>query len=171
VTTRCGGRLAGVVLVGLLAGCGSGATDANPPAPSSAASAAPEVSAAAPPTGSSPGAAATPGPGAGEPACADYTTTVSTIRGIADALKRGPVLPAGVALFLVGPRMRAAAPDAGDQQLTAARAELVAAIDDLDAQGRALLPAGGNPARDPVQLDPARILVAAAEFERLCSSR
>ena len=109
-----------------------------------------------------------PGPGRNEPACADYTTTVSTVRGIADALKRGPVLPAGVALFLIGPRDPAAAPGADDPQLIAARAELVAAIDDLDAQGRALLPAGGNPARDAVQLDPTRILAAVAEFERVC---
>jgi hypothetical protein len=172
MTARCGRWLAGAAVVGVLAGCG-GAAGSGSSAPSSAApssadpsSAAPSSPAAAPPAASSPGPVS-PAPGS-EPGCADYTTTVSTIRGIADALKRGPVLPAGVALFLLGPRTRAAAPDPADPALTAARAELVAAIDDLDAQGRALLPAGGNPARDAVQLDPARILAAAAEIERLC---
>ncbi|HVH24519.1 MAG TPA: hypothetical protein VNA11_18900 [Pseudonocardia sp.] len=46
----------------------------------------------------------------------------------------------------------------------------MAAIDDLDAQARALLPPGGNAARDPVQLNPTRILAAAAEIERLCGT-
>ena len=55
-------------------------------------------------------------------------------------------------------------------ELAAARTELVAAIDDLDAQARALLPPGGSATRDPVQLDPTRILAAAAEIERLCGS-
>ncbi len=102
--------------------------------------------------------------------CADASVTVSTVRGIADALERGPVLPAGVELFLTGPRADAVAPNATGPELTAARTELVAAIDDLDAQARALLPPGGNATRDPVQLDPARILAAAAEIEQLCGS-
>jgi hypothetical protein len=143
--------LLGAVLVGLLAGCGAAA-----PAPAPGPTAAPAPAAA--------------GAEAGAPACANAPVTISTVRGIADALERGPVLPAGVELFLTGPREAAVAPDPSGPELAAARAELVAAIDDLDAQARALLPPGGNVTRDPVQLNPARILAAAAEIERLCGS-
>ncbi len=149
---------AAVALIGVLAGCGGGAATApTPPA------AVPD-----PPVATTPAAAAAAPTGG---ACADYDKTVSTVRGIADALRRGPVLPAGVDLFLLGPRAQAANPEDADPELVEARAELVAAIDDLDAQGRALLPPGGSAARDPVQLNPDRILAAAAVFERLCSGR
>ena len=143
--------LLGAVLVGLLAGCGAAA-----PAPAPGPTAAPAPAAA--------------GAEAGAPACANAPVTISTVRGIADALERGPVLPAGVELFLTGPREAAVAPDPSGPELAAARAELVAAIDDLDAQAVALLPPGGNVTRDPVQLDPTRIRAAAAELERLCAS-
>jgi hypothetical protein len=145
--------LLGAVLVGLLVGCGAAAPA---PAPAPGPTAAPAPAAA--------------GAEAGAPACANAPVTISTVRGIADALERGPVLPAGVELFLSGPREAAVAPDPSGPELAAARAELVAAIDDLDAQARALLPPGGNVTRDPVQLNPARILAAAAEIERLCGS-
>jgi hypothetical protein len=143
--------LLGAVLAGLLAGCGAAAPV---PAPGPTAATAPAAA----------------GAEAGAPACANAPVTISTVRGIADALERGPVLPAGVELFLTGPREAAVAPDPSGPELAAARAELVAAIDDLDAQARALLPPGGNVTRDPVQLNPARILAAAAEIERLCGS-
>jgi hypothetical protein len=148
--------LVGAALVGLLAGCGAAAPTAVP-------AAAPGPTAAPTPAGAA-------GAEAGAPACANAPVTISTVRGIADALERGPVLPAGVELFLTGPREAAVAPDPSGPELAAARAELVAAIDDLDAQARALLPPGGNVTRDPVQLNPARILAAAAEIERLCGS-
>ena len=144
--------LLAAVLFGLVTGCGAAAPTAAP-APG--------------PTAPAPAAA---GAEAGAPACANAPVTISTVRGIADALERGPVLPAGVELFLTGPREAAVAPDPSGPELAAARAELVAAIDDLDAQARALLPPGGNVTRDPVQLNPARILAAAAEIERLCGS-
>jgi hypothetical protein len=149
--------VAAVGLAGLLAGCGSAApADPAPPTP------------ADPP--SSPAPRGAPGAEAGGPACVDSDITVSTVRGIADALERGPVLSAGVELFLTGPREQAATPQAAGPELTRARAELVAAIDDLDAQARTLLPPGGNAARDPVQLNPTRILAAADEIERLCGT-
>lgn len=150
--------LAAGALVGLLAGCGSGTS--TPAAPASE----PGPPAAAATSRAPDGAAAE----TDAAACADADITVSTVRGIADALERGPVLPAGVELFLTGPREKAAAPDDTGPELAAARAELVAAIDDLDTQAQALLPPGGNITRDPVQLNPTRILAAAAEIERLC---
>jgi hypothetical protein len=148
---------AAVALIGVFAGCGGGGAATAPT---------PQAAVPDPPVATTPAAAAPTGG-----ACADYDKTVSTVRGIADALRRGPVLPAGVDLFLLGPRAQAANPEDADPELVAARAELVAAIDDLDAQGRALLPPGGNAARDPVQLNPDRILAAAAVFERLCGGR
>ena len=147
--------LAVAVLAGLLAGCGGPAPTAGPAEPAPATAAAP---------------APVRGVEAGAPACADAPVTISTVRGIADALERGPVVPAGVELFLTGPRESAAAPGGAGPALTAARAEMVAAIDDIDAQAQSMLPPGGNATRDPVQLDPARILAAAAEIERLCGS-
>ena len=146
--------LAVAALAGLLAGCGGPTPAPDPTAP------APATSAPAPSRGAE----------AGAPACADAFVTISTVRGIADALERGPVVPAGVELFLSGPRESAAAPDTAGPALTAARAEMVAAIDDIDAQAQAMLPPGGNATRDPVQLNPDRILAAAAEIERLCGS-
>jgi hypothetical protein len=152
---QAAGAVAG--LAWLLAGCGSAGPADPPPAPPAPAPVVPTPS-------------AVPAAEAGGPACTDADITVSTVRGIADALERGPVLSAGVELFLTGPREQAAAPQAAGPELTRARAELVAAIDDLDAQARALLPPGGNAARDPVQLNPTRILAAAAEIERLCGT-
>jgi hypothetical protein len=172
VIPRCRRGLVAAALVALLAGC-AGPDSAGPPAAAPAGSA-PAPAPAAPPTPAPPTPAPpTPEPGAGRDGagCVGFARTVSTVRGIADALRQGPVLPAGVALFLLGPRAQAAAPGVSDPQLAAARIELVAAIDDLDAQGRALLPPGGNATRDAVQLDPTRILAAAAELERLCARR
>jgi hypothetical protein len=158
VTGRTGARIAVAVVLGLLAGCaGSPGPAAERPAASPAAAPAP-----------APDAALGRRSGGADAACADYDLAVDTVRGIADALRRGPVLPAGAAMFLTGPRARAAASSTTDPALSAAGTELVAAIDDLEAQGQALLPPGGNLTRDPVQLDPTRILAAATRIERLC---
>jgi hypothetical protein len=148
--------LAALVVSGLVGGCNSAPTAA----PATAAAPAPALPSAP--------ALPTPADSSDQAACADYANTVNTVRGIASALQNGPVLPAGVALFLLDARTRAATPGATNPALAAAETELVAAIDDLDAQGRALLPAGGNPARDAVQLDPTRILAAVGTIERLC---
>jgi hypothetical protein len=155
VTRQASWLLAALVVSGLVGGCSNepAAAPAVPAAPAPALPSAPALPTAA---------------GPDQAACADYANTVNTVRGIASALQNGPVLPAGVALFLLDARTRASAPGASDPALAAAQAELVAAIDDLDAQGRDLLPAGGNPARDAVQLDPTRILAAVGTIERLC---
>jgi hypothetical protein len=172
VTPRTRRRIAATVLPGLLAGLLLGCAAPEPAADTGSAAPMPAPVAGADAPGR---AAAEPTDPAGRAAagagvCADHDTTVSTVRGVADALASGPVLPAGVALFLITPRARATVPGVADPALVAAGAELVAAIDDLDAQGVALLPPGGNVTRDPVQLDPTRILAAAAELERLCAA-
>jgi hypothetical protein len=167
VTPRTRRRLAATVLPGLLAGLllGCAAPDRAADIGSASPMPAPVTRAdAAGPTDTAGRAEA------GGGVCADHDNTVNTVRGVADALASGPVLPAGVALFLTTPRARATGPGAADPALIAVGAELVAAIDDLDAQGVALLPPGGNVTRDPVQLDPTRILAAAAELERLCAA-
>lgn len=151
MTGRTCRALTALAVFGLV-GCGSSTPPPPPPTP------APAAAPATPPAAGSPDQAA----------CTGYSTTVDTVRGIAGALQKGPVLPAGVALFLLDARSRAVTPGVTDPALATAQNELVAAIDDLDAQGRALLPAGGNPARDKVQLNPARILAAVDDIERIC---
>lgn len=138
----------------LLAGCGAAAPQAPEPAPATA----------------QPAPTTDADRSAEDAACLDSAKTAGTVRSIAAALQEGPVLPAGVALFLLDARVRAARPGIDDPALLAAQAELVAAIDDLDAQGRALLPPGGSPAQNRVQLDPTRIVAAITEIERVCGT-
>jgi hypothetical protein len=146
-----GRALAAAALLGALAACGGPAGAPPPPIPAPAD--APQV----------------PAPSPDEAVCAAHRATADTVRGIARAVEQGPVLPAGVALFLLDARNRAAQ-GARDPELAAAQAELVAAIDDLDAQARALLPPDGNPARDAVQLDPTRVVAAVEAVERVCGT-
>lgn len=158
---RAGPVVAVAAAFGLLVGCGTAPAPA--PAPSSVA-----TGPARPPAVASP---AVPSPSPDAAACAAHPSSASTVRGIAAAIERGPVLPAGVALFLLDSRMRAAVPGITDPVLAAALAEFVAAIDELDAQGRAGLPPGGNTAQDLVQLDPTRILAAVESVERACAAQ
>jgi hypothetical protein len=79
-----------------------------------------------------------------------------------------PVLPAAVALLLLSPRETYATAGAQDRELSAATAEVVAGIDDLDAQGWALLPPGASPVEHAVQLDPSRLVAALDAVDRLC---
>jgi hypothetical protein len=81
-----------------------------------------------------------------------------------------PVLPAGVSLVLLGVRQTALTPGVQDPALAAAQVELVAAIDDLDAQGRRLIGPEGDAAQDAVQLDTARVMAALGEVERICGA-
>ncbi|MDN5750337.1 MAG: hypothetical protein L0H64_17800, partial [Pseudonocardia sp.] len=94
----------------------------------------------------------------------------SALRQVAEAAARMPVLPAAVAIILLGPRQVASTPGIQDPELAAAAAELVAAIDDLDAQADALLGPDGNAAQDAVQFDATRLLAAVDEIERVCTS-
>lgn len=145
--------LATVTVLGVLAGCGSAPAPPAPAPPEPAPSAAP--------------APATPE----DVVCQDYTDSQSVVRQVADAMTRMPVLPAGVAVLLLGSRQVATTGGVTDPELRAAQAELVAAIDDLDTQARALLGPDGNAAQDAVELDAQRILAAVTEIERVCAAR
>ncbi len=103
--------------------------------------------------------------------CAQYTGGESLVRRTAESLERMPVLPAALALVLFDTRQVASTPGVRDPELQAAQDEIVAAIDDLDAQGRELVGPDGDPAGTAVQLDAARILAAVAEIERICAAR
>jgi hypothetical protein len=158
----------GAAALGLaLAGCGPSA-----PAPAAPSSAAPPPVAA--PGSTAPGSAAPGGTAAAvtpdEVVCADYRDRESLLRQTAEAVERMPVLPAGVGLVLLGVRQTALTPGVQDPALAAAQAELVAAIDDLDAQGRRLIGPEGNAAQDAVQLDTARVVAALGEVERICGA-
>jgi hypothetical protein len=137
----------------LLAGCSAPAP--APTAPSATGTGAPTSAAAGP----------------DDVACSADPSTADTIRGIAAVAQKEPVLPAAVALFLLDARQKAAAPGLTDPALIAAHAELVAAIDDLDAQGKAGLPPNGNAAQNKVQLDMKRILAAVDGVEKACAAR
>lgn len=126
---------------------------------------------AAPAPAVTPAPAATPAPvNPDAAACKDAPGTADTVRMIADTVKKGPVLPAAVALFLLDARQKAAAPGISDPALQAAQQQLVAAIDDLDAQGKAKLPPGGNPAADTVTLDMTKALAATAAVRKACAA-
>ena len=141
------------LLIGL-AGCSAPPAPVAPPAPSSAA--APSTSAAGRPD---------------DVACTDGANTASTVRGIAKVAQDQPVLPAAVALFLLDARQKASGAGLTDPALVTAQAELVAAIDDLDAQGEKGLPPGGNASQDKVKLNVTRILAAVAGVEKACAAR
>jgi hypothetical protein len=145
---------AAVLAAAVLAGCGTPA----PPAPTPSA----PTPSAAPPSPSAP--AVSPD----EAVCAEYRTDDSVLRRTVQAMQQMPVLPAGVNLVLLNVRMVAQSPGVQDPELMAAQAELVAAIDDLDVQGRALIGPEGNAVTDAVQFDTARILAALTEVERVC---
>lgn len=160
---RLGGLLTAAAV---LAGCGTGAPSAQPSAP--------PISAHAPSAPVAPSAPDAPGATGGTDAavCAELaaTTPPSALRQVAEAADRMPILPAAAAIILLGPRQVASTGGAQDPELAAAQAELVAAIDDFDAQARALLGPEGNAAQDAVQLDADRLLAAIEEIERVCAS-
>jgi len=145
------GVTAGLVLA--LAGCSAPAPPAPAPAPSTAA--APTTTAANP----------------DDLACSNDVGTADTIRGIAAVAQKQPVLPAAVALLLLDSRQKASGAGLTDPGLVLAQADLLAAIDDLDAQGKAGLPAGGNATEDKVKLDMTRVLAAVAGVEKACAAR
>jgi glucose/arabinose dehydrogenase len=139
----------------VLAGCGGDPAPAPPPATAPAPAPAPSAAPAQTPE---------------DVVCADYTDTQSVVRQTAEAIEEMPVLPAGVAVLLLGARQVATTSGVTDPEIRAAQTELVAAIDDLDAQGRALLGPDGNAAQDAVRIDAARILAAVTEIERVCAA-
>ncbi len=138
---------AALLLAGTLAGCGTAAPTEPAPAPA--------------PSGATGGTDAA--------VCTEFDGTGrSAFRQALEAAERMPVLPAAIAIIGLGPRQVASTAGAQNPELVAAQAELVAALDDLDAQARALLGPDGNAAQDAVQLDATRALAALDEIERIC---
>lgn len=139
---------AALLLAGVLTGCGGAAPAEPAPAP----------------TGGATG-------GTDAAVCNEFSGTGrSAFRQAVEAAQGMPVLPAAVAIIGLGPRQVASTAGAENPELVAAQEELVAAIDDLDAQGRELLGPEGDAAQDAVQLDVARALAALDEIERICAA-
>jgi len=137
----------GVLAATLLVGCSS---PAPPPA-------------APPPTAAAPALSA-----ADVAACKRHAERVVLLRRETASYSSMPVPPVRVALVLANTLEFYQAPGAQDPVLTAALAEVAAAIKDLDAQGKAKVPPGGS-LLDPVQLDVSRVQAAAAAVDRACA--
>jgi hypothetical protein len=153
---RTRNALAAATLLGVLAGCAGPAAAPAPPVPA--------------PAPSAPAAPSSPGPSGDQAVCAAHSETADTVRNlVVPAMRSGPILPRAAAFLLLNSRNRAATPGVEDPALAAAQAELVAAIDDVDAQGRAGLPPGGDPGTTPVQLDPTRLVAAVEAVEKACA--
>lgn len=144
---------AGLLCAGLalLAGCSAARPSAAGPAPT---------------TGGGRTPAADPTPGL----CRSYAATSAGARTPLDAMRTEAVLLPFVDLIELATRQTAAAASsATDARVSAAMREVVAAIDDVDAQGRARLPADADPARATVRLDPGRLAAALDGADRACA--
>ena len=104
-------------------------------------------------------------------ACARHFESGALVHRVVAEIEKGPVLPAGVAIILVGSRSGYATPGSTDPALTAALREVGAAIDDLDRQGHAKLAPGGDVATSKVALDPARTIAALDAADAACAGR
>lgn len=135
-----------------LAGC-----SAPPPAP-----AAPPPSAAAPTS-----AAASPD----AQLCGRSPELVRNIRNAARILDIGPVLPAAIPLLFLAGRQMAVQAGLTNLAIGQASTELVAAIDDLDAQSKAGSPEAEPTMGKPIQYDTKRLMAATAGLERACAAR
>jgi len=142
----------GVLAATLLVGCSSPAPPPTAPPPT-----------APPPTAAAPALSA-----ADVAACKRHAERVVLLRREATSYSSMPVPPVRVALVLANTLEFYQAPGAQDPVLTAALAEVAAAIKDLDAQGKAKVPPGGS-LLDPVQLDVSRVQAAAAAVDRACA--
>ncbi|WP_028932897.1 hypothetical protein [Pseudonocardia spinosispora] len=107
---------------------------------------------------------------ANAPFCQTYTHAARGARTPIDAMRAQPVLVPFVALIELSARdaaQRASA--APDPAVAGAMREVVASLDDLDAQGQAGLPAGADLAQTPVKLDPTRLASALDTADRTCA--
>jgi len=152
----------GVLAATLLVGCSSPAPPPTAPPPTAPPPTAPPP-AAPPPTAAAPALSA-----ADVAACKRHAERVVLLRREAASYSSMPVPPVRVALVLANTLEFYQAPGAQDPVLTAALAEVAAAIKDLDAQGKAKVPPGGS-LLDPVQLDVSRVQAAAAAVDRACA--
>jgi hypothetical protein len=143
-----------VVLAAALAGCSSGA------GPSSV------TPSTTQPTSTSSRVASDPAIAV----CLRFTTAASTLRGVLDTARQGPVLGPALYLLLLNPRNIASTPGISDPVLAKTMQELVAALDELADQAQRKLPPGADPAKTPVQLDTARASAALTAAEAACQS-
>jgi hypothetical protein len=147
--------LAAAALVAL-AGCSADGTAAAP-----ARSEAVPTSAAAAPTGDP-----------SVTACTAYAAATGNPRQVVATSSTKPVLGPAVALVLVSFRgVVSGASVPADPQLQEAFTELVASVDDLSAQLTAGLPAGADPVKTPVTVDPTRLRTALDAADGLCAAR
>ncbi|MGQ0480878.1 MAG: hypothetical protein ACT4O0_07625 [Pseudonocardia sp.] len=150
--TRLLPALLAVVAAGGLAGCG----ESQPPPPAGA-----PFDAAPPPP---------PDPGRDAGYCREMTSALGSARSPIDAMRAQPVLGPFIALIELTPRLAAEKGSAAaDPGVAAAMREVVAAVDDLDAQAARALPPGANPTETTVQLDPNRLAAALDSVERACA--
>lgn len=150
-----GGFVGFALTAALLVGCG-GAPDAPAPAPPLPPPAAPTSAPAAAPA---------------DPdtvACLRHAATVDVIRNEIRAYEAAPVAAIRPALVLLAARQAYVVLGVQDRERALAVAEVINAIGDLDAQGKALVPPGGSDL-DLVQLDPTRIRAAMDALDRICA--
>ncbi len=148
-----------VFATGGLAGCGG----SQPPVPgpgSVATSGAPFDSAPPPPTD----------PGRDSAYCREMASALGSARSPIDAMRAQEVLGPFIALIELTPRLVAEKGSAAiDQAVATAMREVVAAVDDLDAQATWALPPGANPTETTVKLDPTRLAAALDAAELACT--
>lgn len=107
---------------------------------------------------------------ANAPFCQTYTHASRGARTPIDAMRTQAVLVPFVALIELSARDAAQrASGAPDPAVAGAMREVVASLDDLDAQGQARLPAGADLAQTPVKLDPTRLVAALDAADRTCA--
>ncbi|MGH3611992.1 MAG: hypothetical protein ACRDRK_05155 [Pseudonocardia sp.] len=145
-----GGFLGLVMAAVLLVGCGDAPAPAPPPP-------APVVPTFAPTAPADPDTTV----------CLRHAATVEVVRNEIQAYEAGPVAVIRPALVLLAARQAYAVLGVQDRERALAVAEVINAIDDLDAQGKALVPPGGSEL-DLVQLDPTRIRAALDALDRIC---
>ncbi|OJY49990.1 hypothetical protein [Pseudonocardia sp. 73-21] len=132
---------------------------------------APSPSPAPAPTPTSAAAPTSAAPTSDDQLCGRSAELATNIRNAAHILDIGPVLPAAIPLLFLASRQMAAQGGIISPALGQASTELVAAIDDLDAQSKAGSTAAEPTMEKPIQYDTKRLMVATAGFERACASR
>lgn len=81
------------------------------------------------------------------------------------------VLGPFIALIMLSTRRAATAGEqADDYEVVSAMREVIAAIDDLQAQAAAGVPPSADPTKTLVRLDPTRLVAALDEADRVCAS-
>ena len=139
----------GAVLAAVLSGCGGGGASTTT-TPTTSSSAAPPSALAA--------------------ACTRYEGSRTTARQVA-ASAASPILAAGPALFLVNLRQVAGDAAASVPESATTFTELRDAIDDVNSQATAAVPAGAEPSKTLVRVNPARLSAALDATDKLCGVR